>query len=512
MRSRHLAIPLALLLVGAACGTDKKPRRANNGNRPAAAEPTEPAAKAPKSSKDDAPAKGFAGSQELSTQADIDMGRDVRKRGLRSLSLKQLDAPQVVVFAVMDTVRADHTSLCGYDRPTTPVLEAIVKERGASYACKAYSPAPWTHPSHATFFTGRSVVEHAAIWVTESDVRINPVTRVRPLDERYETVSELFDRAGYQTIAVSANMIVTRASGLLQGFDKVEVAKEALGLRGDRFLRKLKSVMKDVKKDKPVFLFLNFYDAHDPYPSIPKGVKWLPEQELVNLHPNQHETKHDYYRFVKGMMEEGESDAFLSKVTAGYDWGVHMADTNLGNVMSWLGEDGWLDKGLRLVVTSDHGEYLGEHNLLRHGGFLHEPVVNVPMLFLDTTMKKQTPLPEPFSGQAVYSLLVNGKIPVDLPPTHAVSEPNEHDVQVGALGGVIWGGTDKVGCIGGERSSWDLADDPGELSRKPSDGHPLSDDLDVLCGRIDDMYSLPPPKESSDDMMEALKAVGYMEE
>ena len=61
------------------------------------------------------------------------------------------NAPSTVIFVVMDTLRADRASLCGYAHPTTPKLEALV-ERGASYACNSHAPSTWTLPSHATLF------------------------------------------------------------------------------------------------------------------------------------------------------------------------------------------------------------------------------------------------------------------------------------------------------------------------------------------------------------------------
>ena len=68
------------------------------------------------------------------------------------------DAPRLVMLAVMDTVRADHTSLCGYERPTTPRLDKL-STKATAKSCEAYSPAPWTHPSHASMFTGKPVTE-----------------------------------------------------------------------------------------------------------------------------------------------------------------------------------------------------------------------------------------------------------------------------------------------------------------------------------------------------------------
>ena len=69
-----------------------------------------------------------------------------------------------------------------------------------------------------------------------------------------------------------------------------------------------------------------------------------------------------------------------------------------------------------------------------------------------------------------------------------------------------------VNMIRSDADAWDLAQDPGETSRAEVGGHALETELGVLCGRVDEMYKLPPPKENDAELVEALKAVGYMEE
>jgi hypothetical protein len=383
-------------------------------------------------------------------------------------------------------------------------------KKGASYSCRTYSPAPWTHPSHATFFTGRSVVEHHAIWVTKSDVSLNPVTRVRPLDESFVTVAERFKAAGYQTAAVSANMIITPPSGLLQGFDHLGIAEEAYALRGGKHLEKLTEVLGQLDKTKPLFLFLNYYDAHDPYPPIPDGIKWVPEQPMENLHPNQHDPEHPYYKYIKGLSDPAEEQKLLKRIRNGYDWGLHKADAGLGAAWEYLIAEGWLDNGFRTVVTADHGELLGEHRLLRHGGFLYEPVVRVPMLYFDSTATTQPVFPEVSTGLWVHDLLLWGQIPTSGPPIHAVSEPNEKDVLIGALGGAIWGGDEKLVCSDYVRMRFQLDRDPAELIQLPLAGHAMAPQLRELCAKVEETYNLPPPEEDP-EYVKMLQKVGYME-
>ncbi len=415
-------------------------------------------------------------------------------------------APRTVVFVVVDTVRADHTSVCGYARPTTPVLAELV-QRGAALSCKAYSPAPWTHPSHASFFTGKPVTEHGAMWVSESAVAINPVTRVRPLAADFDTLAEQFAAKGYQTAALVANMIVTEPSGLLQGFQNTVVTPSSLGLRGRKLKPAAKQLIDGLDPTRPLFLFVNLYDAHDPYPAIPAGTGWLPEQARVDLEPNAHDPDHDYVRYLRGTMPEAERGPFLTRLTDGYDWGVHTADENLGVVLAALERRGWLGSGFRVAITSDHGEMLGEHQLLRHGGFVWEGMTSVPLLVFDSTLPQQPTLPDPVSAVVVHDWLLHGQIP-DVPVV-AVAERNDQDLLLGTNAAALWVGSQKGVCVDGERGRYDLAADPGEATRLEVDAG-LGGQLEPWCAGVERLKALPVPAADG-GMEEALRAVGYVE-
>ena len=117
-----------------------------------------------------------------------------------------------VVLAVLDTVRADHTSLCGYPRKTTPYLESL-KERGAVHSCRAYTPGDWSLPTHASYFTGVSVARHGAHYAydakDEKGERIRSLY-VYPLRDEVRTLAEEMRDRGYQTVLVSDNGLLAR--------------------------------------------------------------------------------------------------------------------------------------------------------------------------------------------------------------------------------------------------------------------------------------------------------------
>lgn len=411
-----------------------------------------------------------------------------------------------MILVVLDTVRADHTSACGYDRPTTPVLDELVR-RGGTLSCDAKSPAPWTHPSHASFFTGRPVTEHGAIWVDDSAVAINPVTRVRPLAESFDTLAEAFRARGYQTAALVANMIVTEPSGLLQGFDTREITPSSLGFRGKKLRPAAKRLVDGLDPSKPLFLFVNLYDAHDPYPAIPTGVPWAPPQERLDLHPNEPDRDSAYVRYVRGTMPDADRAAFLEQVKNGYDWGVHAADENLGVVLGLLDHRGWLGDDFRIAVTSDHGELLGEHQLLRHGGFVWEGMVSVPLLLHDATRETPPTIPSPVSALVVHDWLLHGTIP-DVPVV-ATAEKNVRDVLVGTDAAALWVGKDKAVCVNGERGRYDLGADPEEASRLALEGA-LGEALAPWCAGAEALKGWPVPTEDG-ELTRALREVGYVE-
>jgi hypothetical protein len=118
-------------------------------------------------------------------------------------ALPHVGSPNVL-FVVLDTVRADHLSLEGYRRPTTPNLERLAKI-GIRFD-NARATAPWTLPSHASFFTGHWPHELGAQWLT-------------PLRTRAPMLAEYLGSHGYATAGFVANTgYCSYDSGLARGF------------------------------------------------------------------------------------------------------------------------------------------------------------------------------------------------------------------------------------------------------------------------------------------------------
>ncbi len=295
-----------------------------------------------------------------------------------------------VLFIVLDTVRAESLSLYGYQRDTSPNLTKLAK-RGVRFD-RAFTAAAWTLPSHATMFTGR--------WPYELSTRPD-----RPLDGSFPTLAEFLRDRGYDTAGFVGNTyFCNRWFGLDRGFLHYEDVAVCLAeiLRSTDIGRALISTIapsiftrdrpyayfnrKDAETinhdmlawldarrgTQPFFAFLNFYDAHDPYitaANAPRhfGLRPETEQELSTLRDWLHADKTKL------------PNRLLQMAIDGYDDGIAYLDDQLGRLFAALDSRGLLENTL-IVITSDHGELHGEHNIYGHGAHLYRPGVNVPLL------------------------------------------------------------------------------------------------------------------------------------
>jgi arylsulfatase A-like enzyme len=323
----------------------------------------------------------------------------------RARALPPAGSPNVLLI-VLDTVRADHLSLYGYERPTTPTLERLAK-RGIRFDA-ARATAPWTLMSHASLFTGRWPHELDVEWLT-------------PLRKNYPMLAEHLGAHGYATAGLVANVeYCSYDTGLNRGFTYYEdyvleklspfrtsvLVEEALtdlvflGSRDDTsvwhrtaaWLRPLfqYAVRRDAAAinrgflswldrrpdpGRPFFVFLNYLDAHTPY-EVPRNViQRFGRRPLTS----------DELRVVYGEWTAIDKLAlprhYLTLARNCYDSCLAYLDEEIGRLCEDLERRGVLDKTW-IVVTSDHGEGLGEHDLFEHGESLYSTEIHVPLLIV----------------------------------------------------------------------------------------------------------------------------------
>ena len=272
--------------------------------------------------------------------------------------------PPNVVIITLDTVRSDHLGCYGYPRPTSPHIDALADV--ATLFTRSLVTSPWTVPTHASMFTGKFSFEHGA---HAFEVPEGTVNNVNPLPKSELTIAEVLWEHGYATGAVVANeAFLSQRWQLNQGFETYVVRRTYAPEVNRRVFRWL-----DAVKDRPFFLFINYIDAHRPYntrprPGVTKRAVVQDEGELLD----------SLYHAV--MPGTGDIPVDLAnKVTDQYDTAIANVDDAVGELIERLRRSGVYENTV-VVVTSDHGEFLGEHHLVEHSKDVYQEVLTAPLI------------------------------------------------------------------------------------------------------------------------------------
>ncbi len=263
-----------------------------------------------------------------------------------------------VVLLVLDTVRADHLSVYGYRRDTTPYLRHL-SGQSVLYT-RAKAPAPWTVPSHASLFTGLWPAEHQAQW-----------GRIVLLADHL-TLAEMLAEHGFHTVGLSSNIFVDAQFGLEQGFEEFRFFDLDPPLQTRAILRELPGILDVVlREEQRLFLFINLMDAHVPYNTSVWGDEYGVRHPLAQGHHG-----------LKWKINAGEARypaALREQQVAAYDASLRYLDDAVREIVELLAQREMLDHTL-LIVTSDHGEGLGGHSEVGHSISLWEEQLAVPLL------------------------------------------------------------------------------------------------------------------------------------
>ena len=320
--------------------------------------------------------------------------------------------PPNVVLITLDTVRADHLSLYGYPVATSPHLETLA--RGATVYSRATAAASWTVPSHAALFTGRYAFEHGAHTLeVPMQLEDGRTERVRPLDPRHVTLAEALAASGYQTAAVVANAgFLNPRWGLDQGFGTYVVQRGRASVVNTRVRKWLNE---ERVKDRPFFLFVNYMDAHDPYNSTPReGLLPRPVEF------DRGAAVEELYRVVMPGDREVPAE-LVQRVRDQYDTALANLDEGVDDLLLALRNRKLFDDAV-VVVTSDHGEYLGEHALVKHSKDVYQEVLWVPLVIKEPRQRVGRVDSRPVSHVDVARLIL-GYLPPALAAAFVPSFP-----------------------------------------------------------------------------------------
>ena len=281
-------------------------------------------------------------------------------------------APPVVLF-VIDTLRADRVGAYGYERRTTPRLDALAAE-GVVFE-QAYAPAPWTLPSVVSLMTSTFPCEHG---VVVDGQQLNPARA---------TLAERLRDAGWSTGSLHANAYAGRASGLERGFGHSELLPHADGEAVDAWL--------DSIPGGPFFLYLHNVEPHDAYVASTDmvarfGAVTPGDRSRINrlLRSYRQLTRVDFDagRAPGTTDNSAEQRSIMTQIRSLsgklgilYDADVRLADVRLGSVVDALQARGMWDEVL-FIVTSDHGEEFSEHGGFQHDQSVYEELIRVPLV------------------------------------------------------------------------------------------------------------------------------------
>jgi len=313
-----------------------------------------------------------------------------------------MDQPNVI-FIVIDTLRKDYAK---------PLEEELKKFEFISYD-NAITPAPWTTPSHASIFTGLYPAFHKA-----HETKIKKSNAVRLSSKFDMTLMNHLKILGYETYLFSANIFVSPFFGF-SGFDKTlliyrdkinilslserqkiqdlskgnsvktsvnlirnqrhkllakgilqkivdnslflilysKITKWPVEMGASHIINKVKNL--ETISNKPIFLFFNLMEMHEPYPG-------LLNSRDINLATIKNWT--------------GKVDKkVIQKYKKGYLKCIEYTNKKIFELIKILKKKELFDDSL-IIITSDHGQLLGEHGRINHGMFLYDELLRVPLL------------------------------------------------------------------------------------------------------------------------------------
>ena len=302
-----------------------------------------------------------------------------------------------VLWITLDSVRADHTSVGGYDRDTTPNLQRIADADGGEYFSSCFAAGNATALSAASILTGTYPSHHGLKISNEA------------IPEKLATVPERFREAGYATAGLSRNSYVSSGTGLDRGFDKFEwlaastfldvldpvtIAKYFLNIRRHSagftpdtakhatpyLLNEVaKNWIADFEGNEPFFFYLHYNEPHRPYyPPLPYLERYTDDlaisaEEATDIAMRVH---YQTDEIVANNCDITETER--RAIEAMYDAEIAYTDEMVGRLFDHV-QSLDLDNTV-VVITSDHGELFGERGLLAHRIAINDAVTHVPLV------------------------------------------------------------------------------------------------------------------------------------
>ena len=285
-------------------------------------------------------------------------------------------APQSrnLLVLMVDTLRADHLGCYGYERDTSPRIDAFA-EQGVLFE-NAATPKPKTSPAIASFFTGT--------WPETHKVH---QTRAELVEENV-TLAETLKAAGFLTFGLTANANISTALGFGQGFDTLQWVTRVELKDGTKIDNNAEQLAHGAvqwmaeHRDERFFVYVHFIDPHTPYrPPGPYATMFEGDALDGRLGTRELEIfEKDYIDGLQRSVFLEEAGFNLDRYVTRYDGEIRFNDTAIGKLLDALEQLG-LAENTAVVFTADHGESTVEHYAyFNHGLFAYEEQVHIPLV------------------------------------------------------------------------------------------------------------------------------------
>ena len=291
--------------------------------------------------------------------------------------------PPSVVIVSFDTLRADRLNVYGYEgRVVSPFIDELAAD--AVLFENAVSASPWTTPAHLSLMTSLLPLDHGVTTPFFSLVgQLREKNLVHSLPDKVVTLAEALGAEGFATAAFTGGLTLDPSIGFAQGFDLYETSMFKIT---DPAMADMLGWI-DAQQDRPFFLFWHTFETHDPYHVTHFLRDVVPEATAEEIERLLHRLMEAFSSGQSFAEERKQLDALAAAhpaiVEALYDGGVVRADRHLRLLADHLREIRRYDDTL-IVLTSDHGEELGERGWKgifgRHGHNLYQENVAVPLM------------------------------------------------------------------------------------------------------------------------------------
>ena len=420
---------------------------------------------------------------------------------------RRAEKPNVLLLT-LDTTRADSLGCYGYARPTSPNLDRLASQ--STQYTRATASSSWTLPAHASIFTGKFTASHGACYDPEGPLLLSQAIegpwrqyRARGLSSEERTLATILKEAGYATGAVVGGPWLKRVFGLDRGFDYYDddQISEVNGRRADQITPTALRWIERGDRARPFFLFLNYFDPHAPYRA-----------------PDPVTT-----RFIT----PGRTPSEPEEIRALYDAEIYFMDYHIGRLLDGLRKLGVYD-GTLMVVTSDHGELLGEHGQFGHGNYLYQEELAVPLLVRHPAGevkpgRSEAPVQHPDLLPMILERLsipppsgIQGGVPPALGhPIVAEVYPLSFSAPEGHWRALRHGNFKFLWNSRGQHQLYNLKDDPREernlITRESERAKKMETYLLKYLASLPSPGAAGQPTPIDDETLRALKSLGYVQ-